>query len=254
VTQKREVSEQLELLESHLGYVFRNPSLGIRALSHRSLNSERRLAREEMAEHNEQLEFLGDAVLGLLVSEYLYQQYSDLPEGQLSIHKARIVSAAHLVEAARAIQLGECLILGRGEELSGGREKKALLADGLEAVLAAVYLDGGLDAARGVIHRTILSLPNATDAGHDFHNYKATLQELAQANGLPQPIYVTVSTDGPEHAKRFTVEARVGLEWAETGEGDTKKAAGQIAARLLCERLSNARLGQHSLQVADVKS
>ncbi|WP_162179968.1 ribonuclease III [Bryobacter aggregatus] len=228
----------MKTLESRLGYTFANPAILIRALSHRSLNSERKQGREEMAEHNEQLEFLGDAVLGLLISDYLFQTYPELPEGKLSIHKARIVSAAHLVEVARKLQLGQCLLLGRGEELSGGREKKALLADALEAVLAAVYLDGGLECAREVVQNVVMSVPTAHDELSELKNFKASLQELAQSKGMPQPIYVTVRTDGPEHSKTFVVEARVGTQWIEQGQGPTKKAAGQMAARVLYHRMS----------------
>jgi ribonuclease-3 len=225
-------------LEGRIGYTFRDKSLAIRALSHRSLNSERKLSREELAEHNEQLEFLGDSVLGILVSEYLFHRYPELPEGKLSVYKARIVSAAHLLEVARRIDLGEMLILGKGEELSGGREKKALLADGVEAVLGAVYLDGGLDAARGVVERGVLSLAAEREEADEFKNFKALLQEFAQAEGLPQPMYVTVATDGPEHEKTFVVEARIGPMNDAQGSGPTKKAASQIAARLLYEQLT----------------
>lgn len=224
-------------LESNVGYVFSDKRLALRALSHRSLNSERRQGREAMAEHNEQLEFLGDAILGLIVSEHLFRSHPELPEGQLSIHKARIVSAAHLVSVARSIGLGECLQLGRGEELSGGREKRALLADALEAVLAAVYLDGGLEHARDVVNRIVMTVPTAQDVDSELRNFKACLQELAQSKGMPQPVYVTVKADGPEHSKTFTIEAQVGNEWREQGVGVTKKAAGQMAARNLYERM-----------------
>ncbi len=225
-------------LEGRIGYTFRDKSLAIRALSHRSLNSERKLSREELAEHNEQLEFLGDSVLGILVSEYLFHRYPELPEGKLSVYKARIVSAAHLLEVAKRIDLGEMLILGKGEELSGGREKKALLADGVEAVLGAVYLDGGLEAARGVVERVILSLAAEREEADEFKNFKALLQEFAQAEGLPQPVYVTIATDGPEHEKTFVVEARIGPMHDAQGSGPTKKSASQIAARLLYEQLT----------------
>jgi ribonuclease-3 len=224
-------------LESRIGYQFSDKRLALRALSHRSLNSERRQGREEMAEHNEQLEFLGDSVLGLLISEHLFLRYPELPEGQLSIHKARIVSAAHLVEVAKSIELGVCLQLGRGEELSGGRQKKALLADALEAILAAVYLDGGMSAARELVDRVVLSVPTARDDAAELRNFKACLQELAQSRGMAQPIYVTVRTEGPEHSKVFVIEAQVGTEWREQGQGVTKKAAGQIAAKNLYQRM-----------------
>ncbi|MDX2266653.1 MAG: ribonuclease III [Bryobacter sp.] len=227
-------------LEARIGYHFRDKRLAVRALSHRSLNSERRLSREELADHNEQLEFLGDAVLGLLVSEHLFKHYPEQPEGKLSVLKARLVSAANLVEVARRLELGQMLVLGRGEELSGGREKKALLADAVEAILGAVYLDGGLEAARGVVERVILAPGVAAHENEELENYKALLQERAQAEGLPQPVYVTVATEGPEHDKTFFVEVRMGPGWEAQGSGSTKKAASQGAARLLYERLVEA--------------
>lgn len=232
-----ELSPCVQQLEERIGYVFRDKQLALRALSHRSLNSERRQGRDEMAQHNEQLEFLGDSVLGILISEYLFRSHPELPEGQLSIHKARIVSAAHLVSVARSIDLGGILLLGRGEEFSGGRDKRALLADAVEAILAAVYLDGGLEQARGVVDRVVMSVPTAHDEASELRNYKACLQELAQSKGLPQPTYITIKTDGPEHSKIFTIEAQVGPEWTSQGLGVTKKAAGQMAARGLYERL-----------------
>jgi ribonuclease-3 len=224
-------------LEARIGYVFTDTRLALRALSHRSLNSEKRFGRDELAEHNEQLEFLGDAVLGLIVSEYLLRSFPDLPEGQLSIHKSRIVSAAHLVAVAQYIDLGPCLQIGRGEELSGGRQKKALLADAVEAVLAAVYLDGGLERARRFVQDIILTIPTAANDSTELRNFKALLQEVAQRRGLPQPVYQTVKSDGPEHAKTFTIEVQVGTEYREQAAGATKKAAGQLAARQLYERL-----------------
>ena len=237
-----QILPQVSLLETSIGYEFADKRLALRALSHRSLNSERRQGREEMAEHNEQLEFLGDSVLGLLVSEALFLAHPELPEGQLSIHKARIVSAAHLVEVAKSINLGDYILLGRGEELSGGRQKRALLADTLEAVLAAVFLDGGLSEARALVERVVMTVQTAQDHDSELRNFKACLQELAQSKGMSQPVYITVATEGPEHSKTFTLEAQVGLEWREQGCGVTKKAAGQMAARNLYLRMSAPNL------------
>jgi ribonuclease III len=237
IADRREASERISLIEERFGYQFQNKALVLRALSHRSLNSERKRPEEAPAHHNEQLEFLGDSVLGLLVSEHLFKSRPDLTEGKLSVQKARIVSSANLYEVARGLGLGECLILGRGEELSGGREKRALLADALEALLGAVYLDAGLEAARDVVNRVILSIPATEEETGETKNFKASLQELAQAHRLPQPAYVTIKTDGPDHAKIFTVEARVGAIWSDRGTGATKKEAGQMAARVLWERM-----------------
>lgn len=235
---EEQIPASIEELENRIGYRFEDRKLALRALSHRSLNSEKRLGRDILAEHNEQLEFLGDAVLGLIVSEHLFRNYPALPEGQLSIHKARIVSAAHLVAVAQSIDLGSCLQIGRGEELSGGRQKRALLADAIEAVLAAVYLDGGIAPARNFVENIVLTVPTAAHDSTDLRNFKACLQELAQSRGLPQPVYITIKSDGPEHSKIFTIEAQVGPEWREQGSGTTKKTAGQLAARVLYERMS----------------
>jgi len=191
---------------------------------------------------NEQFEFLGDAILGFIVSEWLTAQFPEYSEGKLSQRKANFVSASHLVEVARKLALGRFLFLGKGEEMSGGREKKAMLADTLEALIAAVYLDAGIEAARAFILRYVLTGP-ALGAGGDLTDrpdYKSTLQELARARKLPTPQYQVVDETGPEHSKIFTVRVVVGPELLAHGEGSTKKSASQRAARLLCEALSPA--------------
>ena len=171
------------------------------------------------------------------------QRNPELHEGDLSRQKAHLVSAAHLHGVARRLELGNYLELGRSEEMSGGRAKKTLLVDALEALIAAVYLDGGTEAARALIFSHVLDAPFAGDeeAGTDIQpaitNFKSALQELAQARKLPQPRYAIVRERGPEHSKLFTVEVRVGKEWTGQAEGRTKKIAAQRAARGLFERL-----------------
>jgi len=229
-----------EFLETAIGYAFRDPGLLRRALTHKSHAHEKTAAGEPHWEDNEQLEFLGDSVLGLLFSELLVRHYPFLPEGRLSKLKAHFVSAAHLVEVARSLDLGDHLLLGRGEELSGGRNKKALLADALEALIAAIYLDSGLEAAREFVARHVAGDLEAHGEGMDaaLFNFKSALQEAAHARGLPLPRYVVVGETGPEHAKTFVVEIRLGHEWAVQAEAPTKKAAGQKAAELLLEKLA----------------
>ncbi|MCL6507281.1 MAG: ribonuclease III [Bryobacteraceae bacterium] len=223
--------EELASLEEALGYRFRDRGLLRQALTHRSH------VFEKGGGHNEQLEFLGDAVLGFLVSEALVRFRPELPEGRLSKLRARLVSAAHLHEVACRLELGKYLLLGRGEERTGGRSKKALLADALEAVIAALYLDGGIEAARRFVAEHIATrLPEAEPAP----DYKGALQELAQARKLPAPKYVTVGERGPAHARWFTVEARIGQEWAARAEAPSKKSASQLAARQLLEQLERA--------------
>jgi ribonuclease-3 len=230
-------------LEAKLNYRFRDPELLRRALTHSSLANEARAATGAPAADNEQLEFLGDSVLGFLVSEALVRRNPEHREGELSRQKAHLVSAAHLHGVARRLDLGNHLEIGRSEEMSGGRGKKTLLVDALEAVIAAIYLDGGVDAARDFVAAKVLDAPFAgdeeseTDIQPAIHNFKSALQELAQARQLAQPRYAIVRERGPEHSKTFTVEVRVGKEWSGQAEGRTKKIAAQRAARGVYERL-----------------
>jgi len=229
-------------LEQRIDYRFSEPELLRRALTHSSLANEARSGGSPLHD-NEQLEFLGDSVLGFLTSEALVRRYPGQTEGELSRQKAHLVSAAHLHGVARRLDLGSHLELGRSEEMSGGRAKKTLLVDALEAVIAAVYLDGGLDAARRFVHDFVLDAPVAGDveAGTDIQpaitNFKSALQELAQQRKLPQPRYSIIREKGPEHSKVFTVEVRVGKEWTGQADGRTKKIAAQRAARGVYERM-----------------
>ena len=227
------------VLEAILGHAFRDRGLLRRALTHKSRAFEQAAGHDESPSDNEQLEFLGDSVLGFLVSEALVRSYPEFPEGKLSKLKAHLVSALHLHEVARKLGLGEYLLLGHGEEMSGGRSKRNLLSDAMEALIAAVYLDGGLEAAQAFVARHVLcdlleleAIPDA--AGND---YKSALQELAQMMRLPPPRYHIVHEHGPEHAKTFTVEVRIGKEWASRAEGASKKSAGQQAAQRLFEQI-----------------
>ncbi len=228
----------LEPFEARLGYGFRDKELLTRALTHRSWMAERGPARAQN-EDNEQLEFLGDAILGFIASESLLARHPLAREGQLSQWKAHLVSALHLHSCALELGLGEHLLLGKGEDRNGGRNRRTLLANALEAVIAAMYLDGGIQATRIFIEKHILS---ALDSPEDVEwigrlNHKSVLQERTQALGFAIPRYITVETSGPEHAKVFTVEARIGKELASRATGNSKKAASQHAAQLLLEQL-----------------
>ncbi len=238
----------LATLESRIDYRFSDQELARRALTHSSLANELRAAcTGSPVDDNEQLEFLGDSVLGFLIAEALVRRYPEYREGELSRQKAHLVSAAHLHGVARRLDIGSFLDLGRSEEMSGGRSKKTLLVDGLEAVIAAIFLDGGLEAARCFVGAHVLDAPISADeeAGTDIQpaieNFKSALQELAQARRLPQPRYTIVRERGPEHSKTFTVEVRVGKEWSGQAEGRTKKVAAQRAARGVYERLLRAQ-------------
>jgi ribonuclease-3 len=237
---------ELPVLEAVVGHTFQDRELLERALTHKSRAHEQAAVDSpgeliyDPSGDNEQLEFLGDSVLGFVASEYLVRRNPDAPEGRLSKLKAHLVSAAHLHEAAQQLDLGTYLFLGRGEEMSGGREKKALLADALEALIAALYLDGGLPAARGFIETHILGLfdESQNGASNPASDHKSALQEMAQALKLPPPRYVIVAENGPEHLKTFTVEVRVGKDWISQAQGTSKKTAGQKAAQHILQQLS----------------
>jgi ribonuclease-3 len=230
-------------LELKINHRFSNPEMLRRALIHSSHAHEARTSQDAPMRDNEQLEFLGDSVLGFLVAEALVQRFPGYEEGELSRLKGHLVSAAHLHGVARRLELGRYLELGRSEEMSGGRAKKTLLVDALEAVIAAIYLDGGIEPVRCFVAAHVMDAPfdgdeaEGTDIQPGITNFKSALQELAQSRKLPQPRYAIVNERGPEHAKTFTVEVRVGKDWTGQAEGRTKKVAAQRAARGVYERM-----------------
>jgi ribonuclease III len=235
----------LEELQSAVGRRFRDQDMLHRALTHSSHVHERMLAdRDSTLRDNEQLEFLGDSVLGFLISECLVSRFPEYPEGRLSKMKAHLVSATWLYEVAQQLDLGKYLQLGRGEEMSGGRGKRTLLVDGLEALIAALYLDGGMEAAREFVTRFVIGQAEnelallANRQPNQVLDFKSALQELAQARKLPQPRYTIVKERGPEHSKTFTIEVRMGRDWVGRAEGLTKKSAAQKAAREIYEKLA----------------
>lgn len=241
-------------LEAVIGHQFRRRELLHQALTHSSHARETDSDTTPAVSDYEQLEFLGDAVLGFVTSQELFHRFPGYSEGELSKLKAHLVSAKHLVRAAHELDLGTYLRLGRGEEKTGGRAKSALLVDALEALLAALYLDAGLEKARELIVQRIvepelLRLQGDGDA-ISVTDHKSQLQELAQAAGRPQPVYVLIDEKGPEHRKTFTVEVRIlkrtstDPEFIGRGEGPTKKKAEQGAAREALEYLAN--LGEPS--------
>jgi ribonuclease-3 len=236
---KKQLPSDRSALERVLGHTFARPELLEQALTHSSranelvdpaeLNGTRR-------DDNEQLEFLGDAILGFVTSRALFESFPHYSEGQLSKARAHLVSAKHLIKVAKAISLGDYLQLGRGEERSGGRNKSAILVDALEAVISALYLDAGLEEARKFILEKVFDpefehLKN--DPGMAQSDQKSALQEWLQATGSPQPAYHLVQEEGPDHKKTFTVELRVGdveNSFVSRAQGPTKKKAEQKAA------------------------
>ncbi|HKF25778.1 MAG TPA: ribonuclease III [Candidatus Acidoferrum sp.] len=231
-------------LQGRLGYRFNNRQLLVTALTHSSAIPELRTAAEALGgdpavvQDNERLEFLGDAVLDLLASEYLLENFPSWSEGQLSRSRAYLVNAQALEIAARKLGIGEFLRLGRGEEKTGGREKAAIIADSLEAIVAAIYLDAGLGEARRVLHRVLfesaLELGGVRIAESDR---KSALQEFLQGKGRPPAEYRLAGETGPDHQKLFYVEVWSQGEFLASGQGNTKKEAEQKAARLALERL-----------------
>ncbi|HXP78755.1 MAG TPA: ribonuclease III [Verrucomicrobiae bacterium] len=216
-------------LESLLGHQFRDPRWLHQALMHSSRIPER--AECDPAESNEKLEFLGDAVLELIVSEELVREFPDWSEGQLSKSRARLVNATAISLSAQRLGVGKYLLLGRGEEKTGGRTKPALLADAYEALIAAIYLDGGLEAARGFVRRSLVEGTISVEAerlGHTDH--KSALQEFLQSRGMTPGAYHVIAETGPDHQKTFRVEVRIGGQVTAIGCGRTKKEAEQSAA------------------------
>ena len=223
----------LSQLEDRLGHHFRDRGLLEHALTHRSRAHED--ATGGVAD-NESLEFLGDAVLGLVVADLLFHEFPHFQEGQKSKAKAALVSTTSLAALAERIGLGGYLLLGRGEEKTGGRRKQALLADGCEAVIAALYVDGGLEVARRFIVRELADDIARVRGPAFLRDFKSALQERLQALGRPLPQYDVIGEVGPEHDKRFMVRLRLGADLAIEASGRTKKEAEQDAARMALER------------------
>lgn len=228
-------SENTERLESALGYAFRDKGLLIEALTHKSFHHEN---PEKSRSHNERLEFLGDSVLGLTIVEYLFSCRPELTESVMSKLKSFLVKGSILSEIASKILLGEFLRLGRGEEETGGRRKKSILADAFEAVLGAVYIDGGYDIARGIILRLLKEKIELAISSGQYHDYKTDLQEKSQMLFGVLPEYRVISQTGQEHRKVFTIDVLIAGQKFGSGTGKNKKEAQTLAAKEAIEKLS----------------
>ncbi len=219
-------SENLSRFEEYINYTFQNKELLTEALSHSSYANEKKKCRNS----NERLEFLGDSVLSIIVSDYLFEHYTHMPEGELTKLRASLVCEKALHIFAKEIHLGEFILLGKGEEHTGGRERSSILADAFEAVIAAIYLDGGMEAASKHVLRFIPK--HAEKSGNlGFRDYKTVLQEIIQKNPEEKVEYVLAGECGPDHDKAFTVQVCLNSNVIGTGVGKSKKAAEQMAAK-----------------------
>ena len=220
------------MLENRLGYRFDEPGQLELAVTHRSW-----CAEHDGGPSNERLEFLGDAVLGLVVADFLYQRFPDLPEGQMAKTRAAVVNAATLTDLAVDIELGGHLRLGKGEEISGGRTKASIVSDALEAIIGAVYVDGGLESAREFVLAQLGDRIDEAASQPGARDYKTLLQESAVRDGLASPEYDVTQT-GPHHNRLFRAAVRIGGDVCGTGEGTTIKQAQRRSARVAWEARS----------------
>ena len=229
------IRDEFETLQQAIGYRFRDRGLLEHAMTHTSR------ANEDVsggAVDNESLEFLGDALLGFVIADVLFTEFPEFDEGQKSKSKASMVSTTTLARQAERLRLGDHLLLGRGEEKTGGRQKQALLADTYEALIAAIYLDGGVEHAKAFVVREFAELlAGVRRTGTAGQDHKSSLQELVQARNLPLPEYRLVDTAGPDHRKTFEIEVVLNGEALSRGSGTSKKEAEQEAARLALEGL-----------------
>ncbi len=216
----------MKALETNLRYSFKNKALLTNALTHSSYANEVRNGTTS----NERLEFLGDSVLSIIVADYLYHKFNNMPEGELTKLRASLVCEKSLCAFSRELGIGEFLLLGKGEEKGGGRERDSILADAFEAVLAAMYLDGGMEIAKEHVLRFVL--PELSHTNEDvFKDYKTALQEIIQRNPEENVTYILTGESGPDHNKCFEVEVRLNSNVIGKGTGKSKKAAEQAAAK-----------------------
>ena len=223
------MTQNVKALEEKLGYTFQNPALLTRALTHSSYANEQNAPGD-----NERLEFLGDSVLGFLTAEYLFSEHKGVPEGELTRLRAYAVCEKSLDVYAKQLGLGNFLLLGKGEERTGGRTRASVLSDAFEAVIAAMYLDGGMQAARPFVLRYVAPYVEAKPV---FRDYKTTLQEVTQQNPGETLEYVVGSESGPDHDKHFEVEVHLNSNVLGRGSGPSKKKAEQDAARQALEMM-----------------
>ena len=222
----KRILNNISLFEENINYEFTNKEYILEALTHSSYSNE-----NKNYPFNERLEFLGDSVLSIVISDYLFKKETKLPEGELTKIRANIVCEESLSEVSKNIHLGKYMLLGKGEEATGGRERISILADALEAVIAAIYLDGGIKCAREFILTNMEKIINDSIKGKIFRDYKTCLQEVLQSNGENNIWYKLIEEKGPDHNKRFVMEVGINDTVLGVGEGKSKKDAEQVAAK-----------------------
>ena len=227
----RRISSNIELFEQKINYEFKNKEYILEALTHSSYSNE-----NKNYPFNERLEFLGDSVLSIVISDYLFKKETKLPEGELTKIRANIVCEESLSEVSKNIHLGKYMLLGKGQEATGGRERISILADALEAVIAAIYLDGGIKCAREFILTNMEKIINDSIKGKIFRDYKTCLQEVLQSNGENNIWYKLIEEKGPDHNKRFVMEVGINDTVLGVGEGKSKKDAEQVAAKCALDK------------------
>ena len=227
----RRISSNIELFEQKINYEFKNKEYILEALTHSSYSNE-----NKNYPFNERLEFLGDSVLSIVISDYLFKKETKLPEGELTKIRANIVCEESLSEVSKNIHLGKYMLLGKGEEATGGRERISILADALEAVIAAIYLDGGIKCAREFILTNMEKIINDSIKGKICRDCKTCLQEVLQSNGENNIWYKLIEEKGPDHNKRFVMEVGINDTVLGVGEGKSKKDAEQVAAKCALDK------------------
>lgn len=227
-------SSTIDQLENKIGYSFIDKNIIATAITHSSYANEKKAKK---LRYNERIEFLGDSVLSLVISEYLFTKYPNLPEGELTVTRAKIVCESSLSQCAKNIELGRYLLLGKGEELSGGRHKASVLSDAFEALIGAMYIDGGFETAKGFILKYMEQIIKSCVAGKVLYDFKTQLQELIQQNGDQHISYHVINESGPDHNKTFETEVRINNDILGKGSGHSKKESEQNAARNALENL-----------------
>lgn len=233
--------ESMNNFEKNINYKFKNPALLREALTHSSFSNER---KENAVHNNERLEFLGDAVLSIVISDYLFKNHTDLPEGELTKIRSKIVCEATLGECSRRIDLGEFMFFGKGEEMTGGRKRTSILADAFEALIASIYLDGGIDHASQFIMSFMKDFISNAINGKVFLDYKTHLQEIVQIRKDNKIKYEIIGEEGPDHCKLFYTQVKLNDIVIGYGKGRSKKEAEQEAAKMAIEKLDSNEKNQ----------